>query len=107
MSRAVVAALESTLDALATDATTHVALLRGAGPRGLSAGADISEFPALLEQNADARGEGIQRLADHVEAFPKQLIVAIHGFCMGGELEIALASNIRLAAEDVRLGPLA
>src|SRR5207245_8640303 len=104
MSRAVVAALESTLDALATDATTHVALLRGAGPRGFSAGADISEFPALLEPNADTRGEGIQRLADRVEAFPKPLIVAIHGLCMGGGLEIALACDIRIAAEDAQIG---
>src|SRR5437773_2190760 len=91
MSRAVVLALESALDTLATDATTYVALLRGAGPRGFSAGADISEFPALLEPDADTRGEGIQRLADRVEAFPKPLIVAIHGFCMGGGLEIARA----------------
>src|SRR5256712_4111967 len=104
MSRAVVASLESTLGALATDATTHVALLRGAGPRGFSAGADISEFPALLEPNADTRGEGIQRLADRVEAFPKPIIVAIHGFCMGGGLEIALACDIRIAAEDARIG---
>src|SRR5207248_1042384 len=103
MSRAVVTALESALDALATDATTHVALLRGAGPRGFSAGADISEFPALLEPNADTRGEGIQRLADRIEAFPKPLIVAIHGFCMGGGLEIALACDIRIAAEDARI----
>ena len=104
MSRAVVAALESTLDALATDAATHVALLRGAGPRGFSAGADISEFPALLGPNADTRGEGIQRLADRVEAFPKPLIVAIHGFCVGGGLEIALACDIRIAAEDALIG---
>jgi enoyl-CoA hydratase/carnithine racemase len=104
MSRAVVAALESALDTLATDDATRVALLRGAGPRGLSAGADISEFPALLEPNADTRGEGIQRLADRVEAFPKPLIVAIHGFCMGGALEIALACDIRIAAEDARIG---
>ncbi|HEY6203352.1 MAG TPA: enoyl-CoA hydratase-related protein [Candidatus Limnocylindria bacterium] len=104
MSRAVVAALESTLDALATDAATRVALLRGAGPRGFSAGADISEFPALLEPNADTRGEGIQRLADRIEAFPKPLIVAIHGFCMGGGLEVALACDIRIAAEDAQIG---
>src|SRR5207249_4133263 len=101
---AVVTALESALDALATDAATRVALLRGAGPRGFSAGADIAEFPALLEPNADTRGEGIQRLADRVEAFPKPLIVAIHGFCMGGGLEIALACDIRIAAEDARIG---
>jgi enoyl-CoA hydratase/carnithine racemase len=104
MSRAVVAALETALDTLATDAATRVALLRGAGPRGFSAGADISEFPALLEPNADTRGEGIQRLADRVEAFPKPIIVAIHGFCMGGGLEIALACDIRIAAEDARIG---
>ncbi len=104
MSQAVVAALESALSELATDATTHVALLRGAGARGFSAGADISEFPALLEPNADARGEGIQRLADRVEAFPKPIIAAIHGFCMGGGLEIALACDIRIAAEDARIG---
>ncbi len=104
MSRAVVAALESALDTLAADAGTRVALLRGAGPRGLSAGADITEFPALLEPNADTRGEGIQRLAGRVEAFPKPLIVAIHGFCMGGALEIALACDIRIAAEDARIG---
>ena len=104
MSRAVVAALESALEMLATDPTTHVALLRGAGPRGFSAGADISEFPALLEPNADTRAEGIQHLADRVEAFPKPLIVAIHGFCMGGGLEIALACDIRVAAADARIG---
>src|SRR5258708_14128450 len=104
MSRAVVAALESALEGLATDAKTHVALLRGAGPRGFSAGADISEFPALLEPNADTRGEGIQRLADRVEAFPKPLIVAIHGFCLGGGLEVALACDIRIAAEDAQIG---
>ena len=104
MSRAVVAALESALDTLAADAATRVAVLRGAGPRGLSAGADISEFPMLLGPNADTRGEGIQRLADRVEAFPKPLIVAIHGFCMGGALEVALACDIRIAAEDARIG---
>ena len=104
MSRAVVAALESALHTLATDAATRVALLRGAGARGFSAGADISEFPALLEPNADTRGEGIQRLADRIEAFPKPMIIAIHGFCMGGGLEVALACDIRIAAEDARIG---
>ena len=104
MSRAVVAQLESALGALANEPATHVAVLRGAGERGFTAGADIAEFPALLEPAADTRGEGIQRLADRIEAFPKPIIVAIHGFCMGGGLEIALACDIRVAAEDARLG---
>ena len=104
MSAQVVIALESALDALAADPATRVALLRGAGERGFSAGADIAEFPALLEEGADAGREGIQRLANKIEGFPKPIIVAIHGFCLGGGLEIALACDIRIAAEDARIG---
>jgi len=104
MSAQVVVALESALDVLAADPETRVALLRGAGERGFTAGADIAEFPALLEKRADAGREGIQRLADKIEDFPKPIIVAIHGFCMGGGLEIALACDIRIAALDARIG---
>jgi len=56
MSAQVVVALESALDALAADPATRVALLRGAGERGFTAGADIAEFPALLQEGADAGG---------------------------------------------------
>ena len=104
MSRAVVQALEATFDALAADPATRAVVLRGAGERGFTAGADITEFPALLEPGADTRGEGIQRLADRIEAFPKPVVAAIHGFCMGGGLEIALACDIRIAAQDARIG---
>ncbi len=104
MSAKVVVALEEALAALTTDPATRVALLRGAGERGFTAGADIAEFPALLEPGADAGREGIQRLADRIEAFPKPIIVAIHGFCLGGGLEIALACDFRIAAEDARIG---
>ena len=104
MSAEVVAALEAALDRLAADPETRVALLRGAGERGFTGGADIAEFPALLEKGADAGREGIQRLADKIEDFPKPIIVAIHGFCMGGGLEIALACDIRIAAVDARIG---
>ena len=104
MSATVVVALESALDALATEPATRVALLRGAGERGFTAGADIAEFPLLLERDADAGREGIQRLADKIDSFPKPIIVAIHGFCLGGGLEIALACDIRIAAEDAQIG---
>lgn len=104
LSKAVVAALRTALDELERDPTTAVVVLRGAGERGTSAGADINEFTALFEPGAGPRGDGIQRLADRFEAFPKPVIVAIHGFCMGGALEVALGCDIRIAAEDATIG---
>jgi len=78
------------------------------------AGADIDEFVALgsAEEAARLSREG-QRQLDRVAAFPKPFLTAIHGACMGGGLELALACHYRLATDhpctvlalpEVRLG---
>jgi enoyl-CoA hydratase/carnithine racemase len=105
LSAQVVAELEDALDELGADEGVRVVLLRGAGERAFVAGADISEFPSLGEEVAEeGSARGIQKLADHIEIFHKPVLVAIHGFCLGGGLETALACDIRVAAEDAQLG---
>jgi enoyl-CoA hydratase/3-hydroxyacyl-CoA dehydrogenase len=81
---------------------TRVVVLRGKGERAFSAGADIAGFQ---QSGADSeRPAGIQPAADMIERAPVPVVAAIHGFCLGGGLEIALACDIRVARADAQLG---
>jgi enoyl-CoA hydratase/carnithine racemase len=76
------------------------------GGEHFSAGADISEFTTLR-----SGAEGATRYSDAVHAaeraiamFDRPTIAVINGFCIGGGCEIALACDIRIAADDARFG---
>jgi enoyl-CoA hydratase / 3-hydroxyacyl-CoA dehydrogenase len=77
-------------------------VLRGRGERAFSAGADISGFVGGMG-DGDRPG-GIQPVADLVESAPVPVVAAIHGYCLGGGLEIALACDFRIATRDAQLG---
>ena len=98
--------LEGELDRLDADTETRTVVLRGAGERAFVAGADISEFPTLREAGADNGGSarGIQKLGARMDAADTPVVAAIHGWCLGGGLELAMACDVRVASEDARLG---
>ena len=93
---AIAGAIESALDDLGG---ARVLVLRGKGDRAFSAGADIAGF-----KDSDGGARSIQRLADRLEAAPVPVVAAIHGYCLGGGLELALACDLRLAHRDAQLG---
>ena len=98
--------LEAELLRLDGDEATRAIVLRGAGERAFVAGADIKEFPALRDAPPSEGGSarGIQALGAATDGMRTPVIAAIHGFCLGGGLELAMACDIRVAAESAQLG---
>ena len=100
--------LEAEYDRLDREDEVRAIVIRGEGEKAFVAGADITEFPALREQVEEAAAggsaRGIQKLAARMDAGRTPVVAAIHGYCLGGGLELAMACDIRIAAEDAQLG---
>jgi enoyl-CoA hydratase len=98
--------LEAEVERLDADDAVRAIVLKGAGERAFVAGADIKEFPSLRESAVEEGGSarGIQKLGARMDAARTPFIAAIHGFCLGGGLELAMCCDIRVAAEGAQLG---
>jgi enoyl-CoA hydratase len=100
--------LEAEIDRLDGDASVRAIVLRGAGDRAFVAGADIKEFPSLRQAAAEAQesgsARGIQKLGARMDKSSTPFVAAIHGFCLGGGLELAMCCDVRVASDDAQLG---
>jgi enoyl-CoA hydratase/carnithine racemase len=83
------------------DPEMWVAILTGAGDRAFSAGADIKGFKPATKEETEARQTAAPIRADRIY---KPFIAAIHGYCLGGGLELAMTCDIRIAADNSQLG---
>lgn len=100
-----VEALPEILQDLLSDSEIRVLVIRGAGEKAFSSGADISEFERVRFGSATERYNRIYDEADHaIATFPRPTIAMIHGFCIGGGLELALACDLRFASRTSRFG---
>ena len=110
------AELEAAFDELRSNDAVRAVVVISGKPDTFIAGADIEEFTRLTTREEFERlsREG-QEMLQRVEDFPKPVIAAIHGACLGGGLELALACRYRIATDhpktelslpEVRLGLL-
>jgi enoyl-CoA hydratase/carnithine racemase len=86
------------------DNDVRVILIRGAGKKGFSAGADITEFQPPVSGLAARAIKQSSTWLDALAEACKPTVAAIHGYCLGGGLEIALACDIRIAADSAVFG---
>jgi len=99
-------AIPQALDRFEGDAAIRAIVLAGAGDKAFVSGADISQF-----DQARADSAGVQRYEEIAEGAQlrlqqcdRPLLAMIRGFCLGGGLNIALACDLRIAADDAKLG---
>jgi enoyl-CoA hydratase len=101
LTRARVAALIDTIDELNAEAEP---LIITGNEKFFSVGADLHEIAALTAPAAYEFSRLGQRLMNAVEQFPAPVFAAIHGYCMGGGLDLALACSHRIASPDAIFG---
>jgi enoyl-CoA hydratase/3-hydroxyacyl-CoA dehydrogenase len=97
--------LSRALDMLWDDKDVRVVIIRGAGDRAFSAGADVTSFAGPLHTYYFfLYNRKFQEAVSKIERFPKPVIAAINGYALGGGLEIALACDFRIATDTSELG---
>ena len=82
-----------------------VVVLRGAGDRAFVSGGDLKELSSIrTHEEAVAMATRVRRVLDRVAAFPLPVIAALNGHALGGGAEVAIAADIRIAADDIKIG---
>ncbi len=92
------------ISAAELDPDVRVLVFRGAGPRAFSAGADISEFGTAPSLHESREARRLRDLWALLEDLPLPTIAALHGFCFGAGIELPLYCDLRIAAENTRIG---
>ena len=99
------------LDALARrlveaegDPEVRVVILASAAEKAFAAGADIREMAPMSPSAARVHGGRGQAVTRQIERLPLPVIAAVHGICLGGGCEIALACDFVVASEDATFG---
>ncbi len=80
-------------------------VIRGDGDKAFVSGGDLKELSALrTEEQAAAMAWRMRSLCDELANFPAPVVAALNGHAFGGGAEVAVAADIRVAAQDIKIG---
>lgn len=80
-------------------------VITGSGDRAFVSGGDLKELSALrTDEQASAMAWRMRTICDRLANFPAPVLAALNGHALGGGAEVAVAADIRVAADDVKIG---
>jgi enoyl-CoA hydratase/carnithine racemase len=93
--------LEKALDAAEG---ARALVIKGAGERAFVSGGDLKELSAIRTmEDASAMARRMRSVCDRIASFPAPVVAALNGHALGGGAEVAVAADIRLAADDIKI----
>lgn len=104
LSTPVIRGLIQTLERLESNEDINCVVLRGSGSRAFIAGADIKEMAGLDAESGRTFISGLRDLCNAIRHFPVPVIVRLEGHTLGGGLEVAMAGDLRIAADNAVVG---
>ncbi|XP_042909444.1 trifunctional enzyme subunit alpha, mitochondrial [Parasteatoda tepidariorum] len=105
LSKAVMEEVQQVLKNISSDASVTSAVIISGKPGNFIAGADIGMLESCKSKEEVMQlSKAGQDVLNEIESSPKPIVAAISGTCLGGGLEVALASHYRIAVKDKRTG---
>lgn len=89
---------------LSADDSVRAVVLTGAGDKAFVAGADIAEMKDMTPERARRSAALGQAVMSAIEAAPQPWVAAVNGYALGGGCELALACDLRVAADNAKFG---
>lgn len=102
--KALVSQLNEALDSIRQNSKLRVLILRSLIPKVFCSGADLRERFKMDNSEVVRFVSSLRSLMTNVETLPTPVISAIDGAALGGGLELALATDIRIAASEAKMG---
>lgn len=96
--------IDLVIEDLNKNEAVKVVIISGKGEKAFAAGADISEMKDMNVQEAKEFSLLGHRVFNEIENSPKIFIAAVNGYALGGGCELALACDLRIAAENAKFG---
>ncbi len=104
LSRELLAELNKLVTEISVDKSVRVVVITGAGEKAFCSGADLKERSTMTPLEVKQYIQMIRNTFTMVENLPQPVIAAVNGFAFGGGTELALASDIRIAAPNATMG---
>jgi len=104
LNKDVMSDLDAVTGEIESNSEIKAAILTGAGQKAFVAGADISEFLGLSNDEGKALAKRGQDIFFRIENCPKPIVAAVNGFALGGGCELAMACHFRIASDNAKFG---